>query len=266
MRIARYTVGGAIRYGVVELESDGGAAPETVADLSGDPLSGQVSLTGVRHPLADVRLLAPVLPRSKVIGIAKNSVPGSDTPPAATAVPAVFLKPNTSVIGPGDAIEIPGLSTDTALEGELAVVIGRICRSVPVLRVPEVIFGYTITNDVTARDLMTEAGIPWGVAKCADTFTPLGPWIVTHLSLEEAGSLRVVTRRDEEVATTGTTRGLIHPVAELVSFLSSLMTLLPGDVILTGAPGGSAGIAPGQTVSVEIEEIGTLENPVVGAA
>jgi len=264
MRIARYSADDVIHYGVVEVAADGGAYPDSVADLTGDPLSGPVKLTGVRHALDSVRLLAPVLPRSKVIGIAKNSVPGQDTPPPPTAIPALFLKPNTSVIGPGDAIEVPSLSSDTALEGELAIVIGRICRSVPAERVAEAIFGYTITNDVTARDLMADPGIPWGAAKCWDTFTPLGPWIVTHLSLEEASNLRVVADIDGEPATTGTTRGLIHGVADLVAFLSSMMTLLPGDVILTGAPGGSAAIQAGQTVSIDIEEIGTLANPVIG--
>ncbi|MDR0283549.1 MAG: fumarylacetoacetate hydrolase family protein [Propionibacteriaceae bacterium] len=265
MRIARYSVEETIRYGVVELAGDGGANPETVSDLTGDPFSGPVKLSGVRHGLADVRLLAPVLPRSKVIGIAKNSVPGQDVAPAPTTIPAVFLKPNTSVIGPGEAIQLPALSTDPALEAELAIVIGRICRSVTPERVPEVIFGYTVTNDVTARDLMP-AGVPWGVAKSWDTFTPLGPWIVTHLSVEEASSLAVTGLVDGECATRGTTRGLIHGIAELVVFVSSIMTLLPGDVILTGAPAGSAPIRAGQTVTIEVEEVGQLTNPVIGEA
>jgi len=261
MRIARYSVDDAIHYGVVDLETDGTGHPDTVSDLNGDPLSGPVKLTGVRRALADVRLLAPVLPRSKVIGIAKNSMPGNDNPPPATRGPAVFLKPNTSVIGPGEAIQLPAVSTDPALEGELAIVIGRICRSVPVERVAEVIFGYTITNDVTARDQLGDG--PWGLGKCWDTFTPLGPWIVTHLSVEETTNLSIVALVDDEVATTGTTRGLFHGVAALVSFVSGMMTLLPGDVILTGAPGGSAPIRGGQTVTIELDQIGTLTNPVI---
>jgi 2-keto-4-pentenoate hydratase/2-oxohepta-3-ene-1,7-dioic acid hydratase in catechol pathway len=253
-----------IHYGLVELADDGGAAPDTVSELAGDPFAGAVHLTGVRHDLVDVRLLAPVLPRSKVIGAAKNSIPGQDNPPASAELPAIFLKPNTSVIGPGEAIQVPQLSQDTALEGELAVVISRISRSVPIERVPEVIFGYTVANDVTARDLM-QRPIPWGVAKSWDTFTPLGPWIVTHLSIEEASSLRVDSLVDDESVARGSTKGLIHGIAELISFVSSVMTLLPGDVVLTGAPAGSAPIKPGQTVSIEVEEIGVLTNAVIGA-
>jgi len=263
MRIARYTVDDVIHYGMVELEQDGTGNPETVSDLSGDPFTGPVKLTGVRHDLDAVRLLAPVIPRSKVVGIAKNSVPGVDIPPQPTSIPSFFLKPNTSVIGPGEAIQIPHLSTDTALEAEVAIVIGRICRSVPVERVPEVIFGYTCVNDVTARDQMQD-GIPWGVAKCWDTFTPIGPWVVTHLSVEEASSLAVVGRVDSEAVTTGTMRGLIHGIADLVSFVSSVTTLLPGDLILAGAPGGSAPIRAGAEATVDIEEIGALTNPVIG--
>jgi 2-keto-4-pentenoate hydratase/2-oxohepta-3-ene-1,7-dioic acid hydratase in catechol pathway len=264
MRIARYKVDDKIRFGIVELESDGAGNPDTVADLTSDPLAGPVNLTGERHALAEVRLLAPVLPRSKVIGIAKNSVPGQDTPPAPSGYPAIFLKPNTSVIGPEDPIVVPEYSKDTRLEGELAIVIGRIAKSVPLERVPEVIFGYTITNDVTAFDLI-EPGNPWGMAKCYDSFTPLGPWIVTHLSIEEASSLAIRTTINEELATAGNVRGLIRGIAPLVSFVSSMMTLLPGDVILTAAPGGSTTILPGQRVEVDIEEIGTLGNSVIEA-
>jgi len=265
MRIARYSVDDVIHYGVVELEQDGTGNPDTVADLTGDPFSGPVKLSGVRHELSAVRLLAPVIPRSKVVGIAKNSVPGQNTPLESTSIPSFFLKPNTSVIGPGEAIQIPQLSTDTALEAEVAIVIGRICRCVPVERVPEVIFGYTCVNDVTARDQFQD-GIPWGVAKSWDTFTPIGPWIVTHLSVEEASSLTVLGRVNGEAVTTGTTRGLIHGIAELVSFVSSVMTLLPGDLILTGAPGGAAPIHAREEVTIDIEEIGQLTNPVIGEA
>ncbi len=266
MRIARYSVDESIRYGVVELEADGGANPDTASDLAGDPFSGPVRLSGVRHRLDEVRLLAPVLPRSKVIGVAKNSAPGQASVPLPDdGLPAVFLKPNTSVIGPGDPIQIPALSQHTVLEAEVAVVISRICRSVPIERVPEVIFGYTAANDVTAQDLFTD-GHPWGAAKCWDSFTPLGPWLVTHLSLEEVSTLGVEAVVDGGVATRATMKGLIRGVAELVASLSSIMTLLPGDVILTGAAGGAAPIRAGQTVTVEIEEIGQLTNPVIGEA
>jgi 2-keto-4-pentenoate hydratase/2-oxohepta-3-ene-1,7-dioic acid hydratase in catechol pathway len=258
MRIARYSFDDAIHYGVVDLEEDGTGNPDTVSELKGDPFAGPVSLSGVRHLLEEVRLLAPVLPRSKVVGIAKNSAQASSS----DSLPAVFLKPNTSVIGPGETIILPELSKNPVLEAELAIVISRICRSVPPERVPEVIFGYTLANDLTALDLIGES-IPWGVAKCWDTFTPLGPWIVTHLSIEEASSLTVSSDIDAEPATHGSTKQLLHGITELVSFVSSIMTLLPGDVILTGAPGGNHPISDGQNLSVTIEEIGSLTNPVM---
>jgi 2-keto-4-pentenoate hydratase/2-oxohepta-3-ene-1,7-dioic acid hydratase in catechol pathway len=266
MRIARYAVGDQIRYGTVELAVDGGPHPETVADLTGDPLAGAVNLTGARHDLGTVRLLAPVIPRSKVIGLARNYAPNEvPPPPAAEASPQVFLKPNTSIIGPDDPIVIPSLSHDTGLEGEVAVVIGRICRNVSPERVPEVIFGYTIVNDVTARDFLLPE-IPWGIAKGFDSFTPLGPWIATHLTLEEASNLRITTTVDDEVAQHGTTKRLIWPIARQVEYLSRVMTLLPGDVLLTGTPAGACQIAPGQRIDVEVEEIGRLSNPVIAEA
>ena len=154
MRVARFSHGGETAFGVVELESDGGPNPETVAVVTGDPLAGPVHYTGERLALADVRLLAPVIPRSKVVAVGRNYAAhaaelGNDVPER----PLTFFKPNTAVIGPGEAIVHPPETEDLQFEGELAVVIGRICRRVPVERVPEVIFGYTIGNDVTCRDL-----------------------------------------------------------------------------------------------------------------
>ncbi|MDR1214842.1 MAG: fumarylacetoacetate hydrolase family protein [Propionibacteriaceae bacterium] len=263
MRIARYSVADQIRYGTVELAQDSGQFPDSVADLSGDPVVEPVKLTGARHALSEVRLLAPVLPRSKVIGVARSYLPtvGADDP-AAGQPPQVFLKPNTSVIGPDDPVVVPRLSRDTGLEGELAVVIGRICRQVPLERVPEVIFGYTVANDVTARDYLG-FDLPWGIAKGFDDFTPLGPWIVTHLSLEEVSNLTIRTRLDGREVQHGTTKQLRLGVAELVSYLSQVMTLLPGDLVLTGTPPGACQIQPGQLMEVEIEEIGRLSNPVI---
>ncbi|MDR0782698.1 MAG: fumarylacetoacetate hydrolase family protein [Propionibacteriaceae bacterium] len=261
MRIARYAVADAIHYGVVELEADGGGFPGTVSDLSGDPFSGGVTLTGVRHALESVRLLAPVLPRSKVVGTIARAYPAGQ---AGEGYPGLFIKPNTSVIGPGEAIQIPSLSSATVLEAELAIVISRICRSVTLERVPEVIFGYTVANDVTATDLQGD-GMPWGLAKSWDSFTPLGPWIITHLSLEEVGNLAVTAQLDDEVVSRASTRDVHKPVAEIVRLVSSVMTLLPGDVILCGKLGEAPVLRAGQSVSIEIEELGVLTNPVIGA-
>ena len=174
--------------------------------------------------------------------------------------PLTFFKPNTSVIGPDESIIYPKASDEVSYEGELAVVIGRICREVPVARVPEVIFGYTIANDVTARDLQ-RSDQQWARAKGYDTFCPLGPWITTHQSLDEVGSLAVRTTLDGELRQDGNTKDMIFTVAELVAYISSYTTLLPGDVILTGTPEGVGPMLPGQEVTVEIEGIGAADQP-----
>src|SRR5699024_7288746 len=176
-----------------------------------------------------------------------------------------FYKPNTAVIGPGEPIVHPSYTEELSFEGELAVVIGRICKEVPPERVSEVVFGYTIGNDVTARDLQGPDK-QWSRAKGSETFCPLGPWIVTHLSIEEASALRSTTTLDGEVRQDGTTDQMVHGITELVSFISSYTTLLPGDVILTGTPAGVGPMRPGQTVTVEVSGIGTLSNGVVADA
>ncbi|MFZ2624203.1 MAG: fumarylacetoacetate hydrolase family protein [Propionibacterium sp.] len=264
MRIARYSLDGQEpSFGIVELAVDEGEHPDSIAAISGDPLVGAVKYTGERHRLEDVRLLAPVIPRSKIVGIGRNyaahaSELGNEVPDT----PLVFLKPNTSVIGPGDPVIRPRETQDLQFEGELAVVIGRICRQVPRSRAAEVIFGYTVANDVTARDLQRSDG-QWTRAKGWDSFCPLGPWIVSHLDLAEAGRLHLTTTLDGELRQQGSTSEMVHPVDELISFVSGFTTLLPGDVILTGTPAGVGPMLPGQEVSVEIESIGTLSNRIV---
>ena len=200
MRIARFASAGADpRFGIVELSADGGQFPDTITVIDADPLAGPVNYTGERLRLADVRLLAPVIPRSKVLAVGKNYADHAaefdgEVPPE----PLIFLKPNTAVIGPGEPIVRPVFSQDVQFEGELAVVIGRICRKVPAELASQVIFGYTVANDITARDLQRRDG-QWARAKGFDSFCPLGPWIVTHLSVEEAGDLSLVTSVDGEV-------------------------------------------------------------------
>lgn len=264
MRIARYAAPGQDpAFGIVELAVDGGEHPDTIATLTGDPLAGPVNYTGKRYGLDEVRLLAPVIPRSKVVGVGRNFAAhaaemGNEVP----ETPLIFFKPNTSVIGPQDPIVEPTVVEELSYEGELAVVIGRICKQVPKERVGEVIFGYTVANDVTARDLQ-KAEPQWARGKGWDTFCPLGPWIVTHLSLEEAGQLHITTELAGEVVQDGNTNQMVHDIPALVSHISGFTTLLPGDVILTGTPAGVGRMVPGQEVSVTIDQIGTLTNTVV---
>jgi 2-keto-4-pentenoate hydratase/2-oxohepta-3-ene-1,7-dioic acid hydratase in catechol pathway len=270
VRIARFARGDDVGYGIVEdVQPDGsaGAGPDTdglvVAELIGHPFgigAESVRLTGSRFPLADVRLLAPVLP-SKVIGIGQNYAEhaheiGREPPPE----PVMFLKPSTAVIGPRDSIAYPARRSERVdFEGELAVVIGRLCREVPAARVPEVIFGYTCANDVTARDLQARDG-QWARGKGFDTFCPLGPWIETDL---DTADLELTTIVNGEIRQNSRTSLLLHDVPALVTYVSAVMTLLPGDVLLTGTPAGAGPLKDGDEVSVTIEGLGTLSNGVV---
>lgn len=256
MRIARYTTGEDPAYGIVE----GEPGQEFIAQIQGDPLYQPIVLTGERVLVDEARLLAPVIPRSKVIGVGKNYADharemGGEPPKE----PLLFLVPNTAVVGPGDPVVMPAITDEVSYEGELAVVIGRIAKDVPRERVDEVVYGYTCANDVTARDLQRGDG-QWARAKGFDTSCPLGPWIVTDL---DVSALAIRTRHDGEVVQDGTTADMIHDVKTLVSHISQAFTLLPGDVILTGTPAGVGLVQSGSTVSVEIEGIGTLTNPFV---
>jgi 2-keto-4-pentenoate hydratase/2-oxohepta-3-ene-1,7-dioic acid hydratase in catechol pathway len=256
VRIARFTTGDDPEYGVV----GGPDGDEIVASLVGDPLYSGVELTGEQHALADVRLLAPVIPRSKVVGIGRNYAAhaeelGNEVP----AEPLVFLKPNTAVVGPYDPVVYPDQSSDVQFEGELAVVIGRICRDVPAAKVSDVIYGYTIANDVTARDLQNSDG-QWARAKGFDSFCPLGPWIETEL---DVSNLQVTTELNGVEKQRGSTSLMMFDVAAIIAYVTSFMTLLPGDVIATGTPAGVGPMQPGDTVSVTVEGIGTLTNRVV---
>ena len=273
MRIARFAKGDGVAYGVVEGEPQsgqpgaGGAADLglTIAELYGHPFGidpGGVRLTGNRYPLAEVRLLAPVLP-SKVVGVDRNYPAEPDGPERdgqAPAGPVLFLKPSTSVTGPGDAIKYPVKLTERVdFEGVLAVIIGRLCRQVPPERADEVIFGYTCANDITARDLEGRDG-QWTRAKGFDTFCPLGPWMETGT---DPADLDLTTTVNGAVRQQARTSELLWNVPELVAYVSQVMTLLPGDVLLTGTPAGGGPLTAGDQVSVTIESIGTLTNRVV---
>src|SRR3954464_14325102 len=238
-----------------------------VAQIEGHPF-GQISFTGARYARADVRLLSPILP-SKVVCVGKNyaeHVKEMNTGDAPKE-PLLFLKPSTSVIGPGDSIRIPPGRTNVHHEAELAVVIGA--RGAPPVRPERVagsIFGYTIGNDVTERDMQKSDG-QWTRAKGFDSFCPIGPWIETDLGALglDPADLEAPCDVDGERRQQGRTSQLIFDVPTLVSYISEIMTLLPGDVVLTGTPSGVGPIRPGQKVDVTIEGLGTLSNTVTAA-
>jgi len=262
VRIARVALGTDVVFASVEGDID-----ERMSVLPDDALLriidvhpfGEITFTGQQITGAQARLLAPVLP-SKIVAVGKNyaahAAEMGGTPPAE---PMIFLKPNTSVIGPDTPIRLPAMSQQVEHEAELAIVIGRLCQDVPLERVNEVILGYTCANDVTARDLQRTDG-QWGRAKGFDTFCPLGPWVVTDL---DPSDLAISCEVEGETRQSGRTSELVHDVPSLVSWISQVMTLLPGDVILTGTPAGVGPLRDGEEVTVTIEGIGTLANEVI---
>jgi 2-keto-4-pentenoate hydratase/2-oxohepta-3-ene-1,7-dioic acid hydratase in catechol pathway len=261
VRFARFVHAGGVSFGVVEGPEGAG---RTIAEIGSLPFE-PVRYTGQRWALADVRLLAPIF-SSKVIGIGRNYADhaaelGNDVPKE----PLIFIKPSTSVIGPNDAIRLPPQSKQVEHEAELAVVIGATgARRVDRAGAERAIFGYTCGNDVTARDLQ-RSDSQWTRAKGFDSFCPLGPWIVTDLDVSDIEVRCEVGRSPDamEVRQIGRTKDMVFDVPTLVSYVSHIMTLLPGDVILTGTPAGVSQILPGETVTVSIQGIGALANPVV---
>jgi len=251
MKIARFSHQDTIHFGILD-DSD-------LVVLNGDPLFAGFGTTGERIPIADTTFLAPVIPRSKVVCVGKNYHDhAAEMGGVAPAEPLLFLKPNTSVIGPNDRIVLPWQSSKVEHEGELAVVIGSIARNVKADDASQVIFGYTIANDVTARDLQAADG-QWTRAKGFDTFCPLGPVIETEFDL---GSSSVETRVNGKVRQHAPLSDMIHSIGRIVEYASAVFTLLPGDVILTGTPAGVGPIVKGDAVEVEIPGIGVLRNSV----
>ncbi|MDQ1681800.1 MAG: hypothetical protein QOC60_1568 [Frankiaceae bacterium] len=253
MRIARFSLDDEVDFGVV----DG----DEVAPITGHPFA-PFTFTGYRYPLADVKLLAPVIP-SKIIAVGKNYASHAaelgDGPEELPEAPILFLKPSTAVIGCGERIVLPPSSERVDFEGELAIVIGRLCKDVPVQRVKDVILGYTIANDVTARDQQL-ADRQWMRSKSYDTFCPLGPWLETAIDPSDVG---ITTTLNGVVKQHARTSEMIFDVASIVAYVSTVMTLLPGDIILTGTPAGVGPMSPGDAVSITIEGIGTLDNTVM---
>ena len=251
MRLVRFRHGDRIATGAVERGSD------EIQVLKGtffeDPLP-----TGESIPLDDVRLLAPVLP-SKLVCVGKNyAAHAAEFGMQVPEEPLLFLKPSTAVIGPNDPIELLPISRRIDYEGELAVVIGRLARGVRAEEAFQVILGYTCANDVTLRDLQ-KADDQWARAKGFDGSAPIGPWIETDLDPNEA---TVLTRLNGEVRQQGSTADLVFGVATLIEYITTFMTLLPGDLLLTGTPEGVGPLAEGDVVEIEVEGVGTLRNEV----
>lgn len=259
MRIVRFSPGPNSGLGTDPLfgllEEDG----TNISVIAGDPIYAGVSKTGAVTQLSDVRLLAPVIPRSKVVCIGKNYADhAAEMNSEVPSEPIIFLKPNTSVIGPMDTIVWPSMSERVDHEAELAIVIGRICKDVPRERVNDVIFGYTVANDVTARDLQKKDG-QWTRAKSFDTFCPIGPWVDTDFV---PGTQKITATIAGEVKQSAQISDMIFDVPTIINFVSRVMTLLPGDIILTGTPAGIGPMVAGQKATMAIEGLGELTNKV----
>ncbi|OZD66452.1 2-hydroxyhepta-2,4-diene-1,7-dioate isomerase [Rhodococcus sp. 05-340-1] len=253
MRLGRIASPDGVAFVSIEGEGDSQTAKEIAEHPFGTP-----TFTGRSWPLADVRLLAPIL-ASKVIAIGKNyAAHAAEMGGEAPKDPVIFIKPNTSIVGPGAAIVLPPSSNEVHFEGELAIVIGRPCKDVPASKAYEVVLGYTVANDVSARDHQKHDG-QWTRAKGHDTFCPLGPWIETSL---DPTDLEIKTEVDGVVKQRSRTSLLLHDIPKIIEWVSAVMTLLPGDVILTGTPEGVGPITDGDSVSITVEGIGTLTNPV----
>ncbi|MCY7363958.1 MAG: fumarylacetoacetate hydrolase family protein [Frankiaceae bacterium] len=262
MRIARFSRSGDIAYGLVQGDGDE-VAELSLAPLAGHPLFDP-TLTGEVLPLSSVRLLAPTQPIN-VVCIGKNyadhvaEMADLTGPSGFAGDPTVFLKPATSVVGPGDPIRLPAGVGRVDHEGELAVVMGKPARDLTPENALAHVWGYTAANDVTARD-QQKSDTQWTRGKGHDTFCPLGPWLETDL---DPADLRVRCEVDEVLRQDGRTRDLLHDVPAVLAFITSFMTLLPGDVVLTGTPAGVGPLVPGESVTVEVEGVGRLTNPVV---
>jgi len=250
MKIVRYQDGSLVKYGVIE--------KETIREMEGDPFS-HFHLTSKAKKVGEAKLLSPCLP-SKIVALGLNyrdhaeevKLPIPDKP-------LLFIKPSTSVIGPGEAILYPKMSKRVDYEAELAVVIGKVAKNVSEEKAADYILGYTCLNDVTARDLQPKDG-QWTLSKSFDTFSPIGPWIVTDM---DPYQLEISSYLNGERRQHSNTKNLIFGPRQLVSFISWTMTLLPGDVIATGTPSGIGPMAIGDQIDVVIEGIGTLSNHVV---
>src|SRR5689334_10779442 len=278
MRLGRIASPDGVAFVSIEGPTDDPA--QAVAREIAEHPFGTPNFTGRQWPLADVRLLAPIL-ASKVVCIGKNYAahiaemaaharstndPGADARSnggtGEFADPIIFMKPNTAIVGPNVPIQLPADANPVHFEGELAVVIGRPCKDVSAAHAAENILGYTVANDVSARDQQKKDG-QWTRAKGHDTFCPVGPWIVTDV---DPSDLAIRTEVNGEIKQDSRTSNMIHDVGAIVEWISAVMTLLPGDLILTGTPEGVGPIENGDTVSITIEGIGTLTNPVVRKA
>ncbi|MCY9660094.1 fumarylacetoacetate hydrolase family protein [Paenibacillus chondroitinus] len=251
MKLARFIVSGEseIRSGIIE-ESN-------IHEFTGDIFTSRI-LTGKTFSLDNVQLKAPLTPRH-IIGIGKNFVGEGAPKPEVPEMPILFFKPLTTVVGPGDAVVLPLGTDDIKFESELAVIIGKEARNIDPRNIHEVIFGYTVANDLGAFNYFHPEG-HWTIGKSFDTFCPLGPVIVTDFDYHSA---RIQSTVNGIVKQDALMERIITPIDSMIAYISRFMTLMPGDIILTGTPAGADQVRDGDVVDCYIEGIGHLQNPVI---
>ncbi len=251
MRIIRY------RMDPTEPGEWGWVSEDRVGSLKGSPFE-EYRRSRAKYPLSEVQLLAPLQP-GKIVCVGRNyAAHAAEHDAEVPTLPILFLKPPSAVIGPGDPIVVPPQSSNVEHEAELGVVMGQTARWISPQESADHILGYTVALDVTARDLQRSDG-QWTRSKSFDTFCPLGPWIETELDPADAMITCTVNGQLRQMAST---RDMVFSVQELVAFISSVMTLQPGDLVLTGTPAGVGPLLPGDEVTAEIEGVGSLTNPV----
>jgi len=252
--LVRVVVDGSPRWGVIE--------DEQVYELDGTSFTNWERGVEI-GPLSGLQLLTPTVP-TKIVCVGRNyPAHAAECSAEVSADPLLFLKPPSSMIGPDAPIVLPPQSEWVEHETELAVVIGQRCRDVTPQEAWDYVLGVTCGNDVSARDLQRRDG-QWTRAKGFDTFCPLGPWLVTGLSEKDVADLAITCRVNGELRQSGCTSEMVFSPAQLIAYAASIMTLEPGDVIMTGTPAGVSPLHPGDIVEVEVESIGVLRNPVAG--
>lgn len=258
MHIVRFLAGQQPKYGILN--------EDVIHSLANDPFSAfavgtNFTFDGKVYPLTDIKLLAPCLP-SKIVCLGLNYRPhakeANEEPPTS---PIIFIKPSTAVIGQDEAIVLPRNYQRVDYEGELGVVIGKKARFVATDNAKEWVMGYTCVNDVTERQMQKDDG-QWTRSKGFDTFAPVGPWIETQVNPD---NLRIETYLNGELRQSDSTSELVFGISTLISFISGVMTLLPGDIISTGTPAGIGPMKAGDIVEIKIQNIGTLRNSVAAA-
>ena len=251
MKVARFSQGDEVRFGVLD-------GPELVV-LKGHPIVNGYEPSGERVSLKDVKLLAPSIP-SKIVCVGKNYLAHIEEMghEHVGSEPTLFLKPSSSIVGPGDNIFLPAQSQQVDLEVELAIVIGALTRNVSPEDALQYVWGFTVANDVTARDLQASDD-QWARSKSFDSFCPLGPWLETEFIPEDQ---MIESRINGEIVQSSTIDQMIFTVPQIISYISHNMTLLPGDVIITGTPAGITKINSGDIIECEVEGVGTLINQV----